>query len=56
MDYSIETNCVQAGYAPKAANRASCRLPGTTYKSTDEPDGQLFDMEADGLTADHKPD
>lgn len=49
-NYSINTNCVQAGYTP--ANGEPRQIPiiqSTTFKyDTSEDMGKLFDLEADG--------
>ena len=50
MDYSINTNCVQAGYTP--GNGEPRQIPiiqSTTFKyDTSEDMGKLFDLEASG--------
>jgi len=50
MSYSIETNCVQAGYSPKSGEpRVLPIYQSTTYKyETGSDMAKLFDMEAEG--------
>ena len=50
MDYSIQTNCVQAGYSPKSGQpRVIPIIQSTTYKYEKGEDmAKLFDLESDG--------